>query len=429
MLALLKQARAFGLGVVLATQNPVDLDYKGLANCGTWMLGRLQTERDKLRVLDGLEGAAGASGQALDRARMDSLLSGLAQRTFLLHSVHEPQPTLFRTRWALSYLRGPLSRAELTRLTSSAAPADRAPQTTPSPMTLDTGAAGLGRPVLPADVPECFVVRSDLARVLQYRPGLLVASTLHYVDAKAGVDAWATRVLIAPLYDDGPRWAEAWALDALPPLSREPIAGPTFALLPGAAMRAATYKTWSKQAMAHLVRERPLVILAAPALGLFSNPGETREQLALRVAHATRERRDEDMDTLASKWQPKIDKAREKVERAERKLDDARADQSHQYMEVGASVLGAMLGGRRRASSVVSRAARASRKSTDRARAEQDLAKARADRDALERDVHDALETLRTSWDPSRIPLEQRSIAPRKADTTIDRLELCWVPV
>src|SRR5688572_5950795 len=121
LLTLLKQARAFGLGVVAATQNPVDLDYKALANAGTWMLGRLQTERDKARVLDGLEGAAGTAGTAFDRARLDRLLSSLDKRVFLLHNVHESEPILFQTRWTLSYLRGPLGRDEIRRLTASPA--------------------------------------------------------------------------------------------------------------------------------------------------------------------------------------------------------------------------------------------------------------------------------------------------------------------
>jgi len=123
MLTLLKQARAFGLGVVLATQNPVDLDYKGLSNAGTWFLGRLQTARDKARVVDGLEGAAAAAGDTLDRGRLDRLLSGLGSRTFLLHSVHDDDETVFRTRWTLSYLRGPLAREEIARLTPRAEPA------------------------------------------------------------------------------------------------------------------------------------------------------------------------------------------------------------------------------------------------------------------------------------------------------------------
>ncbi|MEW6323633.1 MAG: helicase HerA-like domain-containing protein, partial [Acidobacteriota bacterium] len=125
LLTLLKQARACGLGVVVATQNPVDLDYKALANCGTWMLGRLQTERDKARVLDGLEGAAAAAGAGFGRADLDRLLSSLDKRVFLLHSVHERAPVVFRTRWTLSYLRGPLARHELRQLRGAAAAATR----------------------------------------------------------------------------------------------------------------------------------------------------------------------------------------------------------------------------------------------------------------------------------------------------------------
>ena len=115
LLTLLKQARAFGLGVVLATQNPVDLDYKGLANTGTWFLGRLQTERDKARVLDGLEGAAAGAGSALRPRRMEEILAGLGNRMFLMNNVHEDEPVVFESRWAMSYLRGPLTRSRSRR--------------------------------------------------------------------------------------------------------------------------------------------------------------------------------------------------------------------------------------------------------------------------------------------------------------------------
>ena len=116
LLTLLKQGRAFGLGVVLATQNPVDLDYKGLANTGTWFIGRLQTERDKARVLEGLEGIAAGTGQKFDKQAMEQLLAGLDKRIFLLNNVHDDAPELFETRWALSYLRGPLTRAQIKLL-------------------------------------------------------------------------------------------------------------------------------------------------------------------------------------------------------------------------------------------------------------------------------------------------------------------------
>ena len=115
LMTLLKQARAFGLGVVLATQNPVDLDYKGLANTGTWFIGRLQTERDKARVLEGLEGASRSAGKKFDRGRMEQTLAGLGNRIFLMNNVHEDEPVVFETRWCLSYLRGPLTRTQIKR--------------------------------------------------------------------------------------------------------------------------------------------------------------------------------------------------------------------------------------------------------------------------------------------------------------------------
>jgi hypothetical protein len=146
LLTLLKQARAFGVGVVLATQNPVDLDYKGLANCGTWMIGRLQAERDKLRVLDGLEGAASSTGQGFDRAAMEARLAGLKGRQFVLNNVHDAGPDLFQTRWALSYLRGPLTRDQLRSLSRDGGEGMAAPATisAPSAVLAATQAAGVG---------------------------------------------------------------------------------------------------------------------------------------------------------------------------------------------------------------------------------------------------------------------------------------------
>ena len=164
LLTLMKQARAFGLGVVLATQNPVDLDYKGLGNAGTWFIGRLQTERDKNRVIEGLLGTEAAGG--MDRASLEALMSNLTQRTFLMRNVHDDAPVLLRTRWALSYLRGPLTLAEIKRLTDSAGrrasggsaasgSAARTPSVAAAPAS--SAAAASSRPVLQAGVTERFV--------------------------------------------------------------------------------------------------------------------------------------------------------------------------------------------------------------------------------------------------------------------------------
>src|SRR5690349_5055147 len=222
LLTLLKQGRAFGLGVVLATQNPVDLDYKGLANTGTWFIGRLQTERDKARVLEGLEGIAAGTGQKFDKQAMEQLLAGLDKRIFLLNNVHDDAPELFETRWALSYLRGPLTRAQIKLLmdplkqTAASSPvATVAPAAAPAPVA---SAPAKNEPsLLPPDITQYYIpVRGsgDANATLTYHPTLLGAAEVRYSDSKS-VDMTQQVTLLCP-FNDGPvglDWSSAVALD------------------------------------------------------------------------------------------------------------------------------------------------------------------------------------------------------------------------
>jgi hypothetical protein len=161
LLTLLKQGRAFGIGLVLATQNPVDLDYKGLSNAGTWFIGRLQTERDKERVLEGLEGAAAGTGKGFGRSDMDKIIAGLGNRVFLVNNVHEDRPEEFETRWALSYLAGPLTRNQIKRLMDPVKqpPAPLAPEPTPAVREgkKEVGKIQVRQPALPPEIPQYFV--------------------------------------------------------------------------------------------------------------------------------------------------------------------------------------------------------------------------------------------------------------------------------
>ena len=219
LLTLMKQARAFGLGVVLATQNPVDLDYKGLGNAGTWFIGRLQTERDRNRVIEGLLGTEAAGG--MDRASLEALMSNLTQRTFLMRNVHDDAPVLFRTRWALSYLRGPLTLAEIKRLTDGAgrrAPGGSAASAstarTPSAATAPASntAAASSRPVVQAGVTERFVRAGSAAAAFVYQPRIGAKVRAHFVDTKAGMNAWEESYYLAPLDKDAPDWSQAEVL-------------------------------------------------------------------------------------------------------------------------------------------------------------------------------------------------------------------------
>jgi hypothetical protein len=451
MLTLLKQARAFGLGIVLATQNPVDLDYKGLSNTGTWMLGRLQTDRDKLRVLDGLEGASSESGRSFDRKALDAQLSGMAPRTFLLQSIHLPAPVHFKVRYALSYLRGPLSRDELARLMAGTgsperpslvpamtAPAGIAPGAALATPNAASDPAASTRPVLPPDVSETFLVRSDLSGPQVYRAGALAEATLRFADAKAGIESTQKLTLIAPLRDEQPRWEEAWTYSgADPSLSPQPNAALSFGPLPSLAMRASTWKKWERAAMQHCSAERALSVLAAPELKLSGRAGEGRDAFASRVALAARERRDEEVGKLSAKWEPKIQRARDDIEKFKRKIEDASGDRTSAVaasgLEIGASVLGAMFGSRRSvlrsASSVATKARRAQRSAANKERAEADLREAEAQCRTMEDDLRSALEELRASWDPSNVDIVERKLLPKKADVTLSRVCLVWVPV
>jgi hypothetical protein len=196
LLTLLKQARAFGLGVVLATQNPVDLDYKGLSNTGTWFIGRLQTERDKQRVIEGLEGATASQGAGFDRQAMERTLAGLGNRVFLMNNTHEDAPEVFQTRWTLSYLRGPLTRNQIKSLMSGRSDQQPATQAAPSSTTASVPAAARpsnsnARPSLSSDIPQFFIPtrgNPPAGNSLLYRPMVIGGAKVIFEDSKLGID-------------------------------------------------------------------------------------------------------------------------------------------------------------------------------------------------------------------------------------------------
>ena len=459
MLTLLKQARAYGLGVVLATQNPVDLDYKGLSNTGTWMLGRLQTERDKARVLDGLEGVSAASGGAFDRASIDATLSGLPKRTFLLHDVNERAPVLFETRWALSYLRGPLTRADIARLSATASSAPIAePQdgAHPSGATLGShapavapsgpgggvsaggaapliAAAASARPLVAAGIDEVFLTGAATAGVA-HTPHVLCRLSAHYVLASAQLDAWLAPTLVAPLVDDAPAWARAWVFMEPPIGAATPPAGATFAPLAARAARAESYTAWRKTATEHVYRDRPLILLAAPALGLSSTFGESREAFAARATQVAREQRDAATQKLREKYRARVEGARRKLTAADDKLARARAlhQESHvnQTLEIGSSVLGAIFGqgsAVRGAVAAAKRAQRASRRGEEVDRAETQAMAARESLSALEHEVQGRLAEIGAAHEPARIVIEELQIRAKKADLRVEHVALAWI--
>ena len=467
MLTLMKQARAFGLGVVLATQNPVDLDYKGLSNAGTWFLGRLQTERDKARVLEGLEGASATAGASFDRRKIEATLAGLKNRVFLMNNVHEDEPALFETRWALSYLRGPLTRSQIQTLMAgrkaaaasaaagptpaapaaaptAAAPAAAAPAPAPAPAA---AVAPVARPVLPADIPQVFLARrGGLApgERFEYRPALLGTARVHFAQAKTGVDHWETVHLLAPLGDAPPPepWESAAVLaagDAGPDLDAEPAAAAAFAALPAGAAQTRQYAAWSKALADSLYRTRSLELFACAALKAVSRPGELEGDFRARLTLAARENRDQQAAKLRERYAPKLAALQERLRQAEARVGREQAQLGQQTLQtaisVGATVLGAFLGRKTVSASTLGRATtaargvgRAGREVQDIAQAKESVASVRQQLAALESEFQAETASLQTGADASQPAIEKVPVRPKKADIAVSRVALVWTP-
>ncbi|MGL6223672.1 MAG: ATP-binding protein, partial [Steroidobacteraceae bacterium] len=355
LLTLMKQARAFGLGVVLATQNPVDLDYKGLGNAGTWFIGRLQTERDKARVIEGLLGSDAAGG--MDKAQLEAAISGLPQRTFLMRNVHDAAPVMLRTRWALSYLRGPLTAAEIARLQAGHSAADSpslAATTSPAADVAPQRAApssAAQRPVVPAGVPEKFLAAAG-NQGIEYEPHVGARVRAHFVDAKAGIDAWENWYYLAPLTAQGPAWdaAEVCNADVIELLDA-PAANASFAAAPASLLSAKAFTQHGKALADHVYRTCSMSVMRCPELKLTSVPGGTESEFRAQIAQAVREKRDAAIDALRTKYAAKLATLADRARRAEQKLTREQAQASQQTMSsalsVGGSLLGALFGGRR----------------------------------------------------------------------------------
>jgi hypothetical protein len=447
MLTLLKQARAFGLGVVLATQNPVDLDYKGLSNTGTWFLGRLQTERDKARVLEGLEGASASAGASFDKAAMERTLAGLGSRVFLVNNVHEDAPVLFHTRWAMSYLRGPLTRTQIQQLTAERraahpAPVPPAPAVTPAAPARTVTAPGpepVERPVVPPGVEEVFLTRTEPLRTgerLRYRPALVASARLHFTKARTDVDEWREEHRLAFLDEDSVSdpWEGAAILAARPDEDPEPESGGGFAEAAPPVLRAASYKRWSKQLISEMYRNRRVTLWTSADPKAMSTSGESREEFLGRLSLLLREERDRDLAKLEERYRPKLARIQERIDRARRRLEkeeDQFRQQSYQAaVDIGASVLGALLGRktRSRGASAARKAGRAAGERGDIGRAKEELASQREALAALETEFREAASELRVPPRPEDLELTEVPIKPRKSDLEVDTLRLAWVP-
>ncbi|MCZ7552014.1 MAG: DUF87 domain-containing protein [Anaerolineales bacterium] len=467
ILRMLKQARAFGVGLVLVTQNPVDVDYKGISNTGSWFIGKLQTDQDKQRLLDGLESAVSAG---LNRAAYDRMISGLGKRVFLLHNVHNKEPLLMQTRWAMNYLAGPLSRSQIPPLntlagavieTAPATPPPRAAQTAapagdvsspaapPAPAAAQTSTT---RPAIPAGVNEYFLPNNQTisealkAASLQgpleplglvYRPVVLAQARTLFLNRKYNLNYELPQTALVG--DPGPagvmRW-EDYSAAPLDPrrLDNQPAPQARFSALNAALSDARALAAMQKDFSEWAFRSGKVTLRANEALKIYGGPDVSQADFRKQCADAARDGRDAEIMKRSAEIDRKIATIQERLRREQRELEQDESKHNQRKMEEMGSAADTLLSifnkrsSNRRISSSLSK-----RRMTETARAEvEESKKAIADFDkqiaALEQEKTAALAEVQERWGQLAGQIEEISLAPLKKDVFVELFGVAWYP-
>ncbi len=445
LLTLFKQARAHGVGLVVATQNPVDVDYKLMSNAGTWMIGRLTTERDKARIVEALKSADGS----VDVAAWDARIGGLGKRQFLLKQTGSPAPDAFTSRWAMAYLRGPITRAELSRLPAEVI-GETPTRTTPPPAADAPATPPLADdestvpPRVADGVPVWYVDPSA-----PWAPALKGEADGAHRRLEAGV---AARVHL--LFDEDRadlRHEETWEAIVHPlgqafraddaravdfddrDFSTEAPDGARY-LLPSAPVHQASFFRDAERALADwLYRNRAVSVLHNEALGLYSRIGESAESFRDRCMAAAEDAADAEAATLRARYESKLRTQRDQAARAERRVRELEVDvesRRQQELVAGAGdLLGMFLGGRRRTRSLSGVASRRSttRRTAERLHSAEDrLRDELEDVEELEAELARDLEAIWERWKEAVWQVAQVDVTLEKNDIRVESVGLIW---
>ena len=475
MLTLMKQARAFGVGVMLTTQNPVDLDYKGLTNAGTWFIGKLQAERDKARLMEGLEGALSSAGVYVDTNELDKTIASLDIRVFLMHDVNLKAPVIFQTRWAMSYLRGPLTRQQIKLMMAprkaAAASAAAANDTTAAAAsgaaaatarTIAAPAAPEGLvaqpPVLPPGSKQVYLpvtltesqsVRAIADRIggavtatekrLVYEPALIGFATVRFVDRKLAIDESQDLTFLIPggTGDKLISWKDATPLKLDPrDLAGAPEQDAFFAAdIPQGATNAKALSSLTGDLADELYRTQGYELAYNPTLKLYGRPGESERDFRVRCDQLAREQRDAAVDKLKAKYETQLDRIQEKQAREQQDLAEAKATYKGRETEEvlsGIETVAGMFGlfGRRKKSlsSAATKRRLTSAAHADIAASEADIARLQAQVEDVKSQMEQDANTLTEQWTTAAADIQKTKITPKKTDIDVQMVALAWAP-
>lgn len=434
MLLMLKQARAFGIGVVLSTQNPVDLDYKGLSNIGTWFIGRLQTRQDIDRVVDGLSGKLGSR---LTKADIRSLLTQLQPRTFFLQSAHLDEVRLFRTRWVMSYLKGPLKRDEITRLMQSK-------QTGQPDSTEDETANAVKAPTARVDdgYDRYVALDSSIIQYIEldpsgqnrYCPSLIAQVTLHFFNQSKGMDVQQQHVLQLPVtaQDATLDWAQAETMASIDWhhfMTQAPSTA-TYASVPTWIASDKGLKATSQDLKTWLYQNHKLSLFRTKeAPKLESNPGESLADFKVRLNDLLSEQKEAAIETLQQRYAKKEATLLDRLSRAQAQVDKERSDSSSSMMNAGIALLSALLGKRPSASSigqVLTRGTKVLKERSDIRRAQDKVENIQDDIQQLADELADQVDALATTFDVNQRDIEPFAIQLKRNHIDVEKIALVW---
>jgi DNA helicase HerA-like ATPase len=437
LLNLLKQARAYGLGLVLTTQNPVDLDYKGLANTGTWFIGRLQTENDKARLLAGLAGVGGN----IDLSDVSRQIAALKKRVFLMHNIHESGPVLMYSRWAMSYLRGPMTRLQIKQVMDE----KRGPAVAfPKPMDRVRPASSVAssgvRPALPAGVTELFLpvsVRPSGPARLVYHPAAVALGQAVIFDNRLGLSSSESIGHCLELGEGtiGILWDQASPCPIKPEtLASQPEEAASFLPPPTRVMQ--HLRTAGGDYGDFVARTLELNLWRSRLFGEVSRPGEAERDFRIRLGQLAREKRDAEVERLRQRCAPKFASLERQLltaqQRLEREQEQYKEQMTHTTISIGATILGSILGRKvsqiGRATTSARSASRAYYQKMDIERARQQLETARARQAEMDKKVEEEAARIMNSLDPNAEVLQPIVLRPKKKDVLVQWSGLLWLP-
>jgi hypothetical protein len=483
LLRMLKSARAFGLGLLLATQNPVDVDYKALSNAGTWFIGKLQTEQDKNRLLDGLESAAGG----VSRNVFDKLISSLGKRVFVLHNVHAKQPALFQSRWAMNFLVGPMTRTQipaLNKLANATASLPSKPipasvsrsissseSTPPSFMAMPAvsepsavnrqseienrkSEGSQTKPSIPASIKEYFLPQNyslpeafkaagesmpaeAMIDGVMYRPALAASAQVRILDRKLGVDSEITRAALVDSLDrrGSVRWEDYINKNqSFENVDTSPAPSARFGTIDSPLNDAKLMTALQKDFTDWVFRNSSITARANQALKVFAGPDISQAEFMKACADAARNARDTEFNKLAAKLDRQIATLEDKLSREERELRQDEAELAQRKMEAmgthAENVLGLFVGSRstRKLSSSLTK-----HRMTEQAKADVDesveaIAQFKRQLAELDKERLRIAEEINDKWGSVVGETTEVTVTPKKTDVFVNLFGVAWMP-